>query len=291
MGQFNTTPTTITSGNVSPFQMDNAGNLLVNVKAGGAGGGAVFGPTAVGSANANPPVVGGGTITGAAGQNVAGFAVKAASTQAASTDTSLVVQENPNGPLIAAINGASTVLAGTTPTTQTAATSGTVTKLQSDLNGNLYIAPSQVLTTGTAGSASTAVVTVQGIASGTTLPVQQSSQYPVGATAITASATGTTAATTATLAGTSGKTTYLCGFSIRANATAAATGNSTVTGTITATLNFTQWTAPAASGIGLTEQIFTPCVPASATNTGIAVISAAPGTGGVVSSTAWGYQL
>jgi hypothetical protein len=30
--QFNTTPTTITSGNVSPCQLDNAGNLLVNVK-------------------------------------------------------------------------------------------------------------------------------------------------------------------------------------------------------------------------------------------------------------------
>lgn len=39
LGQFNTTPTTITSGNMSPFQLDNAGNLLVNVKAGGGSGG------------------------------------------------------------------------------------------------------------------------------------------------------------------------------------------------------------------------------------------------------------
>ena len=38
-GQFNTTPTTITSGNVSPFQLDNAGNLLVNIKAGAGSGG------------------------------------------------------------------------------------------------------------------------------------------------------------------------------------------------------------------------------------------------------------
>ena len=110
-------------------------------------------------------------------------------------------------------------------------------------------------------------------------------------TPITASATGTTAATTATLAGTSGKTTYLCGFSIRANATAAATGNATVTGTITGTMNFTQWTAPLATGIGITEpNIGHICIPASGTNTGIAVVSAAPGTGGVVSVSAWGYQ-
>ncbi len=114
--------------------------------------------------------------------------------------------------------------------------------------------------------------------------------YPVGSTPITASATGTTAATTATLAGVASKTTYLCGFSIRANATAAVTGNATVTGTITGTLNFTQWTAPLASGIGIIEPNISTCIPASAVNTGIAVISAAPGSGGVVSVTAWGFQ-
>jgi hypothetical protein len=115
--------------------------------------------------------------------------------------------------------------------------------------------------------------------------------YPDTAVPYTATATGTTAATTATLAGAVSVTTYICGFSIRANATAAATGNATVTGVITATLNFTQWTAPNASGLGVTEMVFTPCIPASAANTSIAVVSAAPGTGGVVSVTAWGYKL
>lgn len=115
--------------------------------------------------------------------------------------------------------------------------------------------------------------------------------YPVGAVPYTATATGTTAATTAILAGAASVTTYICGFSIRANATAAATGNATVTGVITATLNFTQWTAPNASGLGVTEMIFSPCIPASAANTSVAVVSAAPGTGGVVSVTAWGYKL
>lgn len=115
--------------------------------------------------------------------------------------------------------------------------------------------------------------------------------YPDGAVAYTATATGTTGATTATLAGAAAVTTYICGFSIRANAAAAATGNATVTGVITATLNFTQWTAPNASGLGVTEEIFSPCIPASGTNQSIAVISAAPGTSGVVSVTAWGYKL
>lgn len=107
---------------------------------------------------------------------------------------------------------------------------------------------------------------------------------------ITASATGTTAATTATLAASASLKTYICWFSIRANATAAATANSTVTGTVTGTLNFTQWTAPLASGIGLTEMIFNPCIPSSAINTAIAVVSAAPGSGGVVSVSAGGFQ-
>lgn len=115
--------------------------------------------------------------------------------------------------------------------------------------------------------------------------------YPVGATPITASATGTTGATTATLAGASSKTTYICGYSIRANATAAATVTNTITGVITATLSSIMWVAPLASGIGVDEQIFSPCVPASGTNQAIAVVSGAPGSGGAVSSRAWGYQL
>ncbi len=115
--------------------------------------------------------------------------------------------------------------------------------------------------------------------------------YPATAVPITASATGTTAATTATLTNVSTHLTYICGFSIRANATAAVTGNATVTGVKTATMNFTQWTAPAASGLGVTEEVFSPCIPASAVSTSISVISAAPGTGGVVSVTAWGYSI
>ncbi len=38
-GQFNTAPTAVTSGNVSPLQIDTNGNLKVNVAAGGASGG------------------------------------------------------------------------------------------------------------------------------------------------------------------------------------------------------------------------------------------------------------
>jgi hypothetical protein len=113
--------------------------------------------------------------------------------------------------------------------------------------------------------------------------------FPIGATAVRGSATGTTAATAASLAATSGKTNFVCGISIRANATAAATGNATMSDG-TSTLNFTQWTAPAASGLGVIEQIFTPCRPASGANVAWTATSAAPGTGGVVSVAIWGYQ-
>lgn len=137
----------------------------------------------------------------------------------------------------------------------------------------------------------TAVTSLPAIPVGTNAIGNLASQYPGGAVPITASATGTTTATTATLAASASIKTYICGFSIRANATGAATNNATVTGTITGTLNYTQWTAPLASGLGVTEQIFTPCIPSSAINTAVAVVSGAPGSGGVVSVTAWGYQL
>ena len=126
---------------------------------------------------------------------------------------------------------------------------------------------------------------------GAATAANQGLSYPVGATAITASATGTTAATTATLAGTTGKTTYICSYSIRANATAVTTVLNTVTGVITATLSHQMWVPANTAGLGIDEQIFPLCVPASATNTGIAVVSGAPGTGDLVSVTATGYQL
>lgn len=137
---------------------------------------------------------------------------------------------------------------------------------------------------------------------GTPLPAQSThtvnigavdsiNEYPGTAVPYTASTTGTTGATTATLAGAASVTTYICGMSVRSNATAAATGNITVTGTISATMNFTHWTAPLASGIGITEMIFKPCVPASAANQSVAVVSPAPGSGGTISVTAWGYKL
>ena len=150
------------------------------------------------------------------------------------------------------------VIAGTLPSTQTPVATGSTTKSQSDLNGNLYVNPI--------------------------------SGYPAGAVPITASATGTTGATTATLAASASLKTYICSYSIRANATAATTVQNTITGVVTGTLTHQMWVAPLASGIGVDEQIFSPCVPSSAINTGIAVVSGAPGTGGLVSSTATGYQ-
>lgn len=115
--------------------------------------------------------------------------------------------------------------------------------------------------------------------------------YPNGATPITASATGTTAATTATLAAVAGKTTYLCGFSINSTATGAAAGNATVTGTVTGTLNFEMGTGLSPAVVVTNPSIGPACIPASAANTAINVISAAPGAGGVISVTAWGFQF
>lgn len=118
----------------------------------------------------------------------------------------------------------------------------------------------------------------------------QSSQYPVGSAPISISATGTTGATAATLAASASLKTYMCTMSVRSNATAAATGNLTVVGIVTGTQTYNHWTAPVASGIGITEMIFTPCVPSSAINTAIVITSPAPGSGGVVSVNATGYQ-
>lgn len=114
------------------------------------------------------------------------------------------------------------------------------------------------------------------------------SQYPTGATATNGSATGTTAATSTTLPATSSVTEYACWISIRANATATSSANATLSDG-TKTFNFLQWTAPAASGVGIVEEVFNPCVPASTTNLAWTLTSAAPGSGGIVSVSIGGY--
>lgn len=124
---------------------------------------------------------------------------------------------------------------------------------------------------------------------GNILP-NQTTGFPSGAVPITASATGTTASTVATLAAVSGKTTYIAGFTITADATAALAGAATVTGTVTGSLNFIQNVGTATSA-GTLQQTFTPPIPASATNTAIIVTSLAAGVGGNTAVSAWGYQL
>lgn len=126
----------------------------------------------------------------------------------------------------------------------------------------------------------------------TPLPVslQNGGLLPTGATQLTASGTGTTTATTATLAGVSGKTTYICSFTINSTATAGITGTATITGTLSGTMSFIQGvgTSPAVSMLTVP---FTPCIPASAANTDLVVHSVAASTGGQTSVIANGFQL
>ena len=117
------------------------------------------------------------------------------------------------------------------------------------------------------------------------------SQYPTASTPLHASTTGTTAAVTVTLTADASNVNFICGFSIRSNATAALTANATVTGLVgNSTGNYTEWVAPNASGLGVAEMIFSPCLPGNAVNTAISVVSAAALTGGVTSVDVWGYK-
>lgn len=117
-----------------------------------------------------------------------------------------------------------------------------------------------------------------------------SNPYPLSATPVTSSVTGTTAVVTATLPGVAAKTTYISGFNISSDATAAVAGTATVTGTISGTLSFRQG-ASVTPAIANLEVDFNLPIPANAVNTAIAVNSIAAGTGGNTTVTVWGFQL
>lgn len=126
--------------------------------------------------------------------------------------------------------------------------------------------------------------------SGTVTATVSVGPYPTGATPTTNSATGTTGATTATLAAASAKNTYLCGFTITSDATAAVAGTATVVGPVGGTMSFIQ-NVGAATAAGILTQTFNPCIPSNAVNTAIVVNSVAAGVGGNTAVTVWGYQL
>jgi hypothetical protein len=107
-------------------------------------------------------------------------------------------------------------------------------------------------------------------------------------TSITGNSTGTTGAVVGTLAAaTTGKTTYICGFDVSATGGTAAIGPVVVAGTVGSSLTYQFYSL--AAGANLTRT-YTPCIPASATNTAITVTTTADGSASAVDVNSWGYQ-
>ncbi len=143
-------------------------------------------------------------------------------------------------------------------------------------------------TTGTAGSASTQVLTIQGVASMTPVVVTQSSLFPNASTAITGNSTGTTGAVVGTLTSASSVTVYICGFNVSAIGGTAAVGPVTVAGLIGSSMVFQL--SSLAAGANFT-QTFYPCIPASATATNITVTTTADGSASAVDVNSWGFKI
>lgn len=112
---------------------------------------------------------------------------------------------------------------------------------------------------------------------------------PGGATFVVGAGTGTTGAVTGSLANTSGKTNYICGFSVSAIGGTATIGPITINNLI-GNITFTFQAASTTTGYTLT-QAFSPCIPAKATNTAIDVATTANGTASAVDVNVWGFQL
>jgi hypothetical protein len=121
-----------------------------------------------------------------------------------------------------------------------------------------------------------------------TNPLPVSLQYPAGSAALTGNATGTTGAVVGTLAAASGKTTYICGFDVSAIGGTAAIGPITIAGMVGSSMVY-QGSSSAAGGI-VAGKTFTPCIPASATNTAITITTTADGTATAVDVNSWGYR-
>lgn len=135
------------------------------------------------------------------------------------------------------------------------------------------------LVVGTLGVPSTQYVSVQGPAS--------NGGFPTASTPINGNATGSTGAVVGTLAGVASKTTYICGFSISATGGVATLGPIVIAGLVTASQTYQLFST--ATGANLSVP-FSPCIPASATNTAITITTTADATASAVDVNSWGYQ-
>lgn len=113
------------------------------------------------------------------------------------------------------------------------------------------------------------------------------SEYPFGATPVTAAGSGATGAVVGTLAATAGKTNYICGFDVSAIGGTAAVGPIVVAGLISG--SFTYQLASLVAG-NLLGRTFKPCIPASGANTAITVTTTADGTASAVNVNIAGFR-
>ncbi len=128
-----------------------------------------------------------------------------------------------------------------------------------------------------------------GVGVGSPLPVAAAG-YPSGTTAITGNASGTTAAVVGKLAAATGKTTYICGFNVQAIGGTATVGPIVVAGLTGSSQTYQTDVNSATVGKTVASANFTPCIPASTTNTAITITTTENGTATAVNVNSWGYR-
>lgn len=276
---YNTTPPTLTTGQIGYVQCSNQGALSGG--GGGSGGLSVVDQTAfVAGTSAFTPSGGvfNDTATLTSGQE---GTYRLTAQRAQIVDVDAAGGNNKlanliNSPPNLSVNAAVQAWTGITPG---GSRTGTV------YGGDVNISSVN-------GTASAAFVT-GGATIANSLSTFQNTQYPVNSVTtapapITAHATGTTGAVVGTLAAATTATTYVCGFDVSAVGGTAAVGPVTVAGLTGG--SFTYQMNSAATPVLLSRE-FSPCIPASAVNTVITVTTTADGTATAVDVNMHGYQL
>jgi hypothetical protein len=115
-----------------------------------------------------------------------------------------------------------------------------------------------------------------------------SNPYPSNAIPTVAIGAGSTGAVTATMPAAIGRTNWLCGVTISAIGGTATVGPVTISNLI-GNITFTIQMASTAAG-NTFVQGFSPCIPAKAVNTSIAIVTTADASASAVDVNAWGYQ-
>lgn len=304
---YNTSPPTVTNGQVVWVQCDSSGKLITSASSGGASNATIVGPLGPSQApaaavsvvepddkNVCDGVINTCTASGATTlftQDTQGYSSISVQVTADASGNTIAFEQSEDNTTWYPTAGIYSGWSGINPP---ATTTNVLSLFSFSKKGRYFRARVSNQVGGTTTvvaylhkSAKSDPTTPINLQAGTAAIGKVGPGFTSAQTPISGNSTGTTGAVVGTLAAASSKFTYICGFSVSATGGVATLGPITIAGTVTASQVYQLFSTATGANLSVNFNI---CIPSSAVNTPITITTTADATASAVDVNSWGYQ-